>query len=72
MFAAAFHAAHARLKLQFADIDVKNFISTSQQFIADDAEQLADIAVGARASVQDDDSFHWVSRFIAFFYLLNT
>jgi hypothetical protein len=54
MGASAFHAADAWAELQFANIDVKDSVSTSQQFIADNSKHLADIAIWARACVQDN------------------
>jgi hypothetical protein len=47
----AFHATDARTELQLANIDVKDFISASQQFVPDDAQHLADVAVVTRTCV---------------------
>jgi hypothetical protein len=59
--ATAFHATNARAKLQFANIDIKDSIATGQQFVADNPKHLADIAVRARACVQDNKFPHCIS-----------
>jgi hypothetical protein len=58
MSATALHTANARVELQFTDIDIMHLVAISQQFIAHHTQHLADIAVTARASVQDDNLLH--------------
>jgi hypothetical protein len=54
MCATAFHAADAWAELQFANIDVKDSVAAGQQFIANNSKHLADIAIRARACIQDN------------------